>query len=469
MIIILKSFLSSLEQLYNIILFFYNFYYLNKNINNLKLFDYYSDKLIKNIDIIGIVAIKIVQWSLDRIRTIYEKDIDINIKIINKFNKYYENCNIHDFEYTKKIYYNDFNRNIEDDFDIDVNPIASGSIGQVYKGWYKNKLNNNEKIKVAIKVVHPDVKSKIWLPKMFLLLFDYMSNKFNFFNKYRSIININHFFKNLENQINLIFESKNMVKMKKLYKNNLLIIVPKLYCNSSNIIIMSYEDGTYYEDLNLSEYQKYKIIGTLRLFLNSSVIVKNFVHTDLHNGNWKVRKHISKNIFHIVLLDFGLCSYMENADDINIFHECIENNDIIKLSQNLLKYVKIPYGKHITTTSKLIKYFNDKTLTANIIMKYMNENNLLIEYNFFNIIITSLICRNHFKKYLIKDSKDDNSLNDYSYIIPLITICKTYNCFNEYCKILEKKLKNVKNLYNFNNENIINIDNDSDLEVSDSD
>ena len=81
--------------------------------------------------------------------------------------------NIHEGHYSIaiNIFKDNFNHELEDIFDMDYfEPIASGSIGQVYKC----RMKNNNKI-VAMKVLHPDLDYQIYYPK-FLINIIYTKN-----------------------------------------------------------------------------------------------------------------------------------------------------------------------------------------------------------------------------------------------------------------------------------------------------
>ena len=60
---------------------------------------------------------------------------------------------------------------------------------------------------------------------------------------------------------------------------------------------MSYEEGSFYKELNLTDYQKYKILILLKLYTRDSFMITHFVHTDLHNGNFIISSctNISKD------------------------------------------------------------------------------------------------------------------------------------------------------------------------------
>ena len=103
------------------------------HLSNLKnLFDNENDKCIKYVNKCAIscgpLAIKLLQLIL----------MSGYYKIKNKkLNFVLEDCNIHPFEETYKMYLKDFGCSIFDDFEFhkinEDNVIGSGSIGQVYK------------------------------------------------------------------------------------------------------------------------------------------------------------------------------------------------------------------------------------------------------------------------------------------------------------------------------------------------
>jgi predicted unusual protein kinase regulating ubiquinone biosynthesis (AarF/ABC1/UbiB family) len=303
----IKSIKFYLNQLYYILILFYYLKNLKNYINN----DNYEEanniiiKIKCCINNIGVFSIKLVQWVIEKIKlTNSNKEID---KLLKQFNNYYENCPVHSFDFTKKIYKKSFNESIYKEYVVDIEPIASGSIGQVYKGYLKNDSSK----KVAIKVVHPDIDKQLFIPKILL----------KFYNKFSKICNcgfnipfeLDKFFDYLNMQINLEFECENIERHKLYFKDNKFIVIPHVYKFSKDVIIMSYEEGVFYENLNISDYSKSKILTILRLYVRSSLVCNNYIHGDLHNGNWKVRPHPTlDNNYQIILYDLGLCVNLNN-------------------------------------------------------------------------------------------------------------------------------------------------------------
>ena len=77
--------------------------------------DIFLDILIKNIQDSGCIAIKFTQWILPKLEMIYDLDSKKDIWF-SKLEQFYEYCNIHDINYTKKIYNEDFSEKITDDY-----------------------------------------------------------------------------------------------------------------------------------------------------------------------------------------------------------------------------------------------------------------------------------------------------------------------------------------------------------------
>ena len=154
--------------------------------------------IIKNIKESGCVTIKLIQWLLPKIEALYKiNKNDPNYKWFFDLEEVYEKCDIHDIEYTKDIYKQDFNRDIDIDYEIgDI--VASGSIGQVYKV----KSRYDEKY-YAMKVIHPNVNSGINYIQ-YILVFLYKTPFIKNLFRYYFPININDFLRDFRTQIYMI-------------------------------------------------------------------------------------------------------------------------------------------------------------------------------------------------------------------------------------------------------------------------
>lgn len=201
-----------------------------------------------------------------------------------QFADVYENCASHPWERTVEVYKRQFGRSIYDDFDIrgenDTVPIGSGSIGQVYK-LYNRKL----KCYVAVKVKHPEagkvatrfvnnvtlllnVIERIWIIPFAMLIREFITNIYK--------------------QLDYENEAANTKHLGDCFKNEKNIITPEVYDVREDIIVMSYHEGIPFTEVTDPVLQK-KVSFHLYLFMLSSFISHDFLHCDMHYGNFKVR------------------------------------------------------------------------------------------------------------------------------------------------------------------------------------
>ena len=203
--------------------------------------------IIKNIKESGCITIKLVQWLLPKVEAIYDiKKDNPNHKWFYDLEEVYENCDYHDINYTKDIYKNDFNRDVDKDYEI-IDEIASGSIGQVYK--LKSKTEDRY---FAMKVLHPDVNSNLYIIE-YLLYFMYNAPYIRNFCRYYFPIDVSDFIKDFRIQTDMINEGNNILHFIDVYKDQDVYIVPKVYKFSKNILLMSYEEGVTFDNIDVSE------------------------------------------------------------------------------------------------------------------------------------------------------------------------------------------------------------------------
>ena len=357
-------------------------------------YNIYNDKLIKvflkNIYKCGVIPVKMVQWVLP-----YMKIINIDNKIIHILENTYENCPIHDINYTRQVFKQDYYYNMDEDYDI-INIIGSGSIAQVYK--IKNK--KSEKL-YAMKVKHP---------------------------------NANKDFKTIKYYLNM--------KFNELYENNNLYKIPKLYKFSNNIIIMDYIPGKSLDTLKDNNIEHYKYHLYIYIFIQNNLFMNDFNHGDLHNYNWKITDDNK-----IVIYDFGLCWTLNSnkiIDTINILNDGFYNKNnhlIYKAFYNYIrfssdideKYIKEYFHNIPEQIGRFIDFSNH---VFNFCLKYNVKLNIKILYmiiSYQNILIT-------FMENFISDEendyhevyKEEYNICDYHNILPeyklfLINMIKKYH------------------------------------------
>lgn len=449
-------------------------YYFIKLINDyfllrlyLKITGRVNDTLVKYLynDIInnGCFAIKFVQWIISRCKMMYPSDESPEWLML--FNDFYENCPTHSFEYTKKVVENNFNRKFEEIFEyIEEKPIASGSIAQIHKCKYKE--NNKE---CVIKVVHPNVRDKSsvsyralcflnfvmksWIGKKFYYLFPPLDLKY--------------FLKSLDDQTNLNIEAKNMKNIGANYCDDKhFIVIPECYYSSENLIVMSYEKGEYFEDIQESDFSKYKIVLCLSLLLRSMATIYGAVHADLHCANWKVRKiEGSNNDYQIVLYDYGIVIY-PNKDFISKFVVCWEKCDFDGLILSLENFIEShPFSDEVFEKKK--KELRDELLEwtikplhinviLNLLCRWAAQNSVIYNGNFLNFAVVMSLVENDFRKFGL--TGHDKKKEDPNETIECIFKCEYLNYIN-FCDT-KKIFTNLKEYY----ENILKEEN---IEFSD--
>ena len=428
--------------------------------------DVVFDIIVQNIKESGCIALKFVQWILPKIENIYNIDRkESQNEWFNKLESVYENCNYHPLDHTKNIYRKEFNRELEDDYTI-VKNIASGSIGQVYQ--IKDK---NGELKI-LKVLHPNIQIQI-IYFQFLIycihLIPYIRNKFF------SIIplNLKDFINDFKMQTNLIHEANNCLQFYNNYKDNPYVIIPQTYRISKNILIMSYEEGESFYDLDTTEYTKCKLILLFKLFNKNNESITHFIHGDLHRGNWKVRFDKEKNDYVLVIYDFGFCWELpkcisENIKFINrAFLKILDtSNEIDDFSKACwlflnkkceLKCIRDDI-KYFLNKDKLCKVEEPQFL-FNLILKISIKRNMLIDsYCMQCIILYNQLWKIYEDYNVIPPPSWDSDINLYEgyyiyRIYDIINYCETKGVFLDYKQYLEIELEDEKKL----NPNLKNI------------
>lgn len=447
--------------------------YINNYNNTGNHSDILLDIVIDNINKCGSVAIKFTQWSLPKLEILYDNNNNNNKSPwLIKLEQYYENCNTHSLEYTIDEYKNTFNNELTDDYEI-IDTIGSGSMGQTYLIKDKPMTDYQKNNHYVLKILHPNIKNEIKFFKKFYNIIKYfpkarslLKNKFPF--------DINTFITQFNEQSNLVHESNNLLKMKEFYKDNDYIIIPDLIKTSENIMIMSYEEGERFDDLDLSDYQLNKIALLLVSFARNNQQIINFHHGDLHKGNWKVKKDIVNNNHKLIIYDFGFCwkvpKHKEYGIDIicDIFEKSDPDPENINIDNmtNVLKYlVKYDITNEDEITDKTYTYLReniDKIKPWSVdpirLLKFSCyfcvKSDLLIDPILVQAFIIVIQCQKIFEKYNII-STDENIISGYEVyrekFLDWISFYETYNIFPEFSQFLKDKFKDeniqVNNLF----------------------
>lgn len=489
-----------LNSLIDSFYYFKYFIYFNIFLNSLflnycssKLFNkyYFINYLYFSINLNGCFLIKLSQWINTQLHAInYPDKTNSFIKIRELFDNFFENCQIHDINYTKKIFKNDTGYDLDDIIHLDTEyNIKSGSMAQVYKGKIKkNNYNNlgvcendnnceNDNIDIAIKVVHPEIKYQIIFPEYLIYSYQYFVKNYKCFKKYDNIFDFTSFIENLKLQFNMNNECKNMNYYYNYYNNiqkNDYIIIPKPLFSSKNILIMEYIDGVLLDDIDVSENEKKKICGLFALFVKDNYMFMDYFHNDIHNANWKIIK--TPDFYKLVIYDFGYIIKNNNKYNIRKLLYYFDTNDKVNCAKSIYNYLQNKYLdcnefielflKHVTKTLPYDDEFLFEIYTFLYIYDFKMIDNLL------EFFILMVLIRKNLKKYFLQNKNMCNCKNSNNYHFETYLFYKSiidkYNIFKnigqyydkeyfnnpEYLKLIEFKDDYLESLNNNDANNI---------------
>ncbi len=210
-------------------------------------------------------------------------------------------------------------------------PIASASIGQVYKA----KLKTGEL--VAVKVQHHDIEA---LAELDLSIIETLIKRVAFFFKIKGI---DHVYKQVrlmvEEELDYSLEAKSMLRIRAQLADFPTIIVPTLFpaYSSSKIIVCAFHEGvkiTNTQQLAEWEIDGQELADRLITTFCKLILEDGFYHADPHPGNVLVNKNGE-----IILLDFGATAQLneEMRKEIPVLIQAIIRKDTPKILNALQK------------------------------------------------------------------------------------------------------------------------------------
>ncbi|MFT5819584.1 MAG: ubiquinone biosynthesis protein [Crocinitomix sp.] len=236
------------------------------------------------------------------------------------------------FEETEKTIQHDLGETTSSLFSaFDKTPIASASIGQVYKA----QLKTGEQ--VAVKVQHDDIEA---LAELDLDIIEKLVKRLSFFLKIKGI---DHVYKQVrlmvEEELNYTLEAESMQRIAVNLSDFSGIIVPKVYSeySSSKIIVCDFYEGvkiTNVEKLAEWNIDPKEISERLITAFCKMILDDGFYHADPHPGNILVNDKGE-----IILLDFGATAQLndEMRKEIPLLIQHIIRKDTSKIIKSLQK------------------------------------------------------------------------------------------------------------------------------------
>jgi predicted unusual protein kinase regulating ubiquinone biosynthesis (AarF/ABC1/UbiB family) len=404
----------------------------------------------------GCVYIKFIQWYVSNLKSHPgNKNIE---KLVDYLENVFNQCPYHSLDISKEIFRNNFNMELEEYVDITtLKPIASGSIGQVYTA---KRLSDNKLI--AIKVKHPNVNKEVEDFKIISKYISYLQGFDYFRRNYNLCFNFEKFMDNILLQIDFNIEAYNCKKFKKLYSDNKYVYFPEIYFHTKNIIVSEYVETISFD--TFSDFQKSMIALNFTCLIYDMVLIKNFIHADLHIENWGVREFIDDDgskKYSIVVFDCGICIYSKSIDFNRDLLMAFESNDAPIIIESLKNFLIL---KNDTVSieileKKWVEFMKAEGIDAknimNIVLELMNEQNILFDDFLLSVIIVLvliediLLKNNIIKSNSVKNEiKDDNHKVENSNLfyhirkidLDIYTFANQKNSYTDLAKYKKKKL-----------------------------
>ena len=218
-------------------------------------------------------------------------------------------------------------------------PIASASLGQVYKA----KINNN--YYVAVKVQRPNLEFIIKRDVVILKLLANFLAPFLPLNIGVGIGEIiDEFGKALFEEINYEQEAINAQRFAKLFRNNPQVIIPKVEksLSSKKVITTSWIEGVKLKDRN--EIEQNRLIPSS--FIRTGVISglqqlfeHGYFHADPHPGNMFALRGGDEKNGNIAYVDFGMMDSISDFDRLTLIKAIVHlfNNEFLLLAKDFQK------------------------------------------------------------------------------------------------------------------------------------
>jgi len=228
-------------------------------------------------------------------------------------------------------------------------PIASASLGQVYKA----KMKNNSYL--AVKVQRPNLYFLIRRDVVILRLFATFLSPFLPLNIGVGIGEIiDEFGKALFDEIDYEKEGENALKFADLFKNNQNVFIPKFekQFSSKRIITTSWIEGFKLRDRALLEQNNLvpsSFIKTCVISGLQQLFEYGYFHADPHPGNMFALKGGNADCGNLAYVDFGMMDTITNSDRITLIKAIVHiiNDEYYLLAKDFQKLGFLTKGQDL--------------------------------------------------------------------------------------------------------------------------
>lgn len=216
-------------------------------------------------------------------------------------------------------------------------PLASASIAQVYVA---KLFNDNE---VAVKILRPHIAKHIQNDmKPLLLIAKIIHCCWHKSTNLKPLDIIQELNYALKCEIDLVREGANACQLKRNFKHDQHLYIPKIFWHLSknNILVMEKINGYRFKDihkqnmLNMPDFNAEKFAELLILIFFRQVFEHSFFHADMHPGNIFFHSDLKKA--QLIFVDFGIIGSLNMADQ-----DYLAQNLVAFFKQDYLKVAKL--------------------------------------------------------------------------------------------------------------------------------
>ncbi|MEK6940493.1 MAG: AarF/ABC1/UbiB kinase family protein [Nanoarchaeota archaeon] len=328
---------------------------------------------------------------------------------------------------------------------FDKSPIASGSIGQVYKAKLKDGTI------VAVKVQHPNIKevfeTDIDLLYHIAKLLEAHIPASKQFGPVKIVEEFEHYTKN---ELDYVVEAKNLEIFYNNFKNDKYIVIPKVFwkLSSTKVLTMQFISGKKINDIksfNTLKSSRKVILNRLVNALTLQIVKFGFFHADPHPGNililannrisfldlgivGSINKELQKKVevMFIALVDGDKDGFANSLIEIGIADSTVNFN---MFKQDLSNYLGKYHNIHL-------QQFNGVDFLYNV-LELAKKHNLILPVDFV-LIIKAIVTTEGVGKLI------DPSFNFIEASKPLVDQLKATHSTPEYIlKSLQRKLISI--------------------------
>ncbi|HHV73530.1 MULTISPECIES: 2-polyprenylphenol 6-hydroxylase [unclassified Thermoanaerobacterium] len=244
--------------------------------------------------------------------------------VINELSKLQDDVPPVEFDTMRQIVEDELGDKISNLFlTFDKEPIASASIGQVYKAVTRE---GND---VVVKVQRPGVYEKITADIIILKTIAKILNERLTDSPVDFLDVVNELSESLLNELDYTLEGNNADKFRENFINESYVYIPKIYWEytTKKVLTMEYIDGISVknkEKLRDSGFDLKKIAynGAMSIFMQ--IFVYGFFHGDPHPGNILIRRDGK-----LSYIDFGIVGYIDRSNRemiVELFKAFVDND-----------------------------------------------------------------------------------------------------------------------------------------------